>query len=244
MLAAITWLATGAGAQVAGDTLARLRVDGAALRTGDVAYQLSLTANEQVQSLGERIVTTTASTYAGVPSWLIVATGGRGVLESLDSLYLARDGLQPLHWSSTLGTARVAVAFALDTVFGATSTPVGRQNIVLPNPGKLVVTSEMLDALLQLEPLAVAWRDSVMMLIVDPVTTVVAPVALSVEGEERVNVPAGSFDCWIVSAAAQRGEAQLWVSKTGHTVVRSLQRLPQLGDAMLERVLLRSTPPF
>ncbi len=191
-----------------------------------------------------RDVTVGAASYGSAASWLVVASGGREPLLSLDSLYVDTVGFHPQHWSSTLGSARVAAAFALDTIFGATSSPEGRQNIVMPNPGRLVVSPEQLALLLSKAPLTTTWRDSITMLVTDPVATATAPATMAVNGDEKITVPAGTFDCWIVDVSAGRGEERLWVAKTGGVVVRAAQRVPQVaGDAILQRELVSAGPP-
>lgn len=221
------------------DTSSRFGVDGALLQPGDWRYAVSVKVDTQTRALGERVVRLAQGMYGPTPAWVLVTTGGRGTLGALDSLYLNALDLQPLHWSSRLGLARVAAAFALDTIFGATDSPLGKQNVVLPKPGRLVVTAEMLDAVLRLEPLAIGWRDSVMLLLTEPTAAVATPASVAVTGEEQVTVPAGPFDCWVVDVQAERGQTRLWVSKTGHVVVRSVQAVPSLGaGATVERVLV------
>lgn len=225
------------------DTASRFGVDGARLEPGEWRYAITVQADTQTRALGERDVSLARGMYGPMATWLLVATGGRGALRGVDSLYVNALDLQPLHWSSQLGLARVAAAFALDTIFGATDSPLGKQNIVLPKPGRLVVNGEMLDAVLRLEPLAMGWRDSVMLLLTEPTAAVATPAALAVTGEEQVTVPAGAFDCWIVDVQAASGQSRLWVSKTGQIVVRAVQPVPQLGaGAIVERVLVSGPP--
>ena len=99
------------------------------------------------------------------------------------------------------------------------------------------------DAVLASLPLANGWRDSASVLVVDAGGAATAPATLAVEGEERVTVPAGDFDCWIVSLETERGSERVWVTKQGQIVVRAEQVLPDLAGAVITRVLVQSDTP-
>ena len=73
--------------------------------------------------------------------------------------------------------------------------------------------------------------------------TAVAPATLAVEGEEHVTVPAGEYDCWIVSLETERASERIWVAKQGQVVVRAEQILPDLEGALMTRVLVQSDNP-
>lgn len=62
------------------------------------------------------------------------------------------------------------------------------------------------------------------------------PAQLRVVGEERVTVPAGTFDCWKVAVEASLGMQTYWVRKSDGVGVRALL---ERGDAMRELVLTR-----
>ena len=225
------------------DTASRFAVDGTQLQPGDWRYAVTVSVDSQTRSLGERDVSLARGMYGPLPAWVLVSSGGRGPLAASDSLYLGALNLQPLHWSARLGLAHVAAAFALDTIFGGTESPLGKQNIVMPRPGRLVINGEMLDAVLHLAPLAVGWRDSVMLLVTEPAAAVTTPAQLAVTGEETVTVPAGAFDCWVVDLQATNGQTRLWVSKSGQVVVRAVQAAPQLAPgATVQRELLAGAP--
>lgn len=225
------------------DTSSRFGVDGTRLDPGEWRYAVTVTADTQTRSLGERDVTLSRGLYGPTPAWLLVSSGGRGALDALDSLYVNALTLQALHWGTRLGLAKIGAAFALDTIFGASDSPLGKQNILLPKPGRLIVNGEMLDAVLRLEPLAIGWRDSVMLMLTEPTAAVTTPAQITVTGEEQVTVPAGAFDCWVVDVQAGSGQSRLWVSKTGQVVIRAVQAVPRLGaGTTVQRVLVAGPP--
>jgi hypothetical protein len=207
------------------------------------AYRLTLTRDTVTTAVGDQSVVISTLDYAGTPALLLARTGDQGVASVNDSLVVRRDDLRPLHWIASHGVARVAAEFTPDSVYGAMTSPLGRQNVVLPNRADLLVNSAAVDAVLETLPLAAAWRDSAQMLLIDSGGAALAPVTLSIEGEERITVPAGDFDCWIVGVETERASARMWVSKEGQLVVRSEQILPALDGAVLTRVLVQTDSP-
>jgi hypothetical protein len=217
----------------------RLTLDASHLQPGQYLYQLSLMRDSASTPIGDQLFVVSTLDYAGTPALLFVRNGRQGVALASDSLVVRRDDLRPLHWIATHGLARVAAEFTPDSVFGAMTSPLGKQNVVLPNRGDLLVNTMAVDAVVSSLPLSLAWRDSASLLVIDAGGSALTPATLAVEGEEHVTVPAGEFDCWIVSVEAERASERLWVTKQGQVVVRSEQVLPDLG-ATLVRTLAQS----
>jgi len=224
-------------------TIHRLALDPAKVQTARFAYRLTLTRDTTTSPIGDQQFGITTLDYAGTPAFLFARTGGQGVSTVSDSLVVRRDDLRPLHWIASQGPARVAIEFTTDTIFGAMTSPLGKQNVVLPNRGDLLVNTMAVDAVLGALPLSAAWRDSASMLLIDAGGAVVTPVTLAVDSEEHVTVPAGEFDCWVVTLETERAVARLWVTKEGQVIVRSEQVLPQLAGATLTRVLVQTDSP-
>ena len=220
----------------------RLSIDASRLHASRRAYRLVLT-DTSVRSLGEIESQVAESQHGGVSAWVLTRAGSQGVNAVVESLFVSRSTLRPLHWSATQGPARLAAEFVGDSIFGAMTSPLGRQNIVLRNRGDLLVNVGAVDAMLETLPLRDGWSDSATVLIVDPGGSAAVPVALSVVGEERIVLLSGDFECWVVQLESERGVERFWVTKREQVVVRSEQPLPQLGGAMLDRVLLRTDPP-
>jgi len=181
-----------------------------------------------------------SASYGGVPSWLLTESGTREESIIADSLWLDRSSFRPRHWSSAIGSAGLALEFSRDTIYGATTSPLRRRSIVLAAPGDLLVNAAMTEVLLRLLPLGPGVADSLSVLVVDVGGAAVLPAKLTVTGEERIVVVAGVYDAWVVELETERGSATYWVRKDGPVVLRSDQRLPQLGGAILRRELVRT----
>jgi hypothetical protein len=194
-------------------------------------------------AVGDQRFSISSLDYAGTPAFLLAREGQEGVAVLSDSLVIRRGDLRPLHWISAHGVARLAAEFTPDSVFGAMSSPLGKQSVILPNRANLLVNAMAVDVMLSAVPLTSTWRDSATMLLIDSGGSAMTPVALSVDGEEHTSTPAGDYDCWIVSVETERGSERLWVTKQGQIVVRAEQILPELGGFTLTRLLVQSDSP-
>lgn len=215
----------------------RFRVSAAALHAGQFLYQTVLERDASTTPLGSRTVSNTLTTYAGMPAWLMFETRTGAGIPASDSLIADTASLQPIHWNSQVGQARLGLEFRGDTAFGATTAPAGRRSIVAALPPGTIVSPAMLETELRLLPLAPGWRDSTTTLSVLLGATALLPTQLSVIGEDRVQVPAGSFDCWVVSVRAASAHGLYWVTKSDPIVVRSAIDVPSLGGAEMVNAL-------
>lgn len=226
------------------DTTAhRLPVDSTRIQAATFTYRLALTRDSVTSPIGDQRFVISFLDYAGTPAWMLAREGMQGVSATSDSLVVRRSDLRPLHWTVVHGLARVAAEFTADSIFGALSSPLGKQNVVLPNRADVLVSVMDVDAVLAALPLTLGWRDSATVLVIDAGGSAIAPATLAVEGEEHVTVPAGEYDCWIVSLETERGSERLWVTKQGQIVIRAEQVLPEQGGALLSRVLVQSDSP-
>jgi hypothetical protein len=228
-----------AAQQPADASSSHLRVDATALRPARYSYDLSVTRDGLMESLGTQTIAYTDATYAGTPSWLILEARSGSGISGLDSLMASRDALTPLHWGASTGLARLAAEFTRDTLYGATSSPLGKRSLVAPAPRGVIASEGMLDGLMQLAPIGDRWTADATLLVADLTGTRLVAARLTVEREEEVTVPAGTFPSWVVSLRTDSAEKWLWVSKDERMVVKSSQTLPQLNGAILERVLTR-----
>lgn len=213
------------------------RLDASALRPGQFVYETTLERNSTTTILGSRTVTVARTTYNATPAWLLLETRSNDGIPSVDSLLTDVTGLHPLHWSSTQGLSRLGAEFRGDTAFGATAAPSWRRSIIAVVPNGTMVSSAMLETALRLLPLQTGWEDSTTALSITLSNTAVVQTRLSVIGEDRVRVPAGTFDCWVVAVHADAARGLYWVTKQDPQIVRSVLDVPTLGGAQLVNAL-------
>lgn len=217
----------------------RPRFEPAALRPGQFVYQTTLERDAGTTILGTRTVSTSIASYAGTPAWLLLETRFGDGTPYTDSLFADLSGLRPMHWSAMLGASRLAAEFRGDTVFGMTSAPAGRRSMIGAIPNGAIVSTAMLETVLRLLPLQIAYEDSATIVSVTLGSNASLPTRFAVIGEDRVRVPAGTFDCWVVSVRAEAGRSLYWVTKRDPIVVRAALDVPTMGGAQLIYALTR-----
>ena len=215
-----------------------LSVDGTRLRPESRRFRLTVTRNGVATVVGERMVEIRELLHGGRPAWAIVEHRSVGATPSGDSVVVTRDGLAALHWEGMAGGARLAAAFAGDTMYAALGVGAERSTLVASTGAHTILSAGMLEAVLPQLPLAVGWNATVPLLIITPAAARVVSAALVVEREERIDVPGGGFDCWVVTVRTERTARQLGVSRDGRGVIRSIERLPDVGEVLLEQSLV------
>ena len=229
-----------ARAQNPADSAARRpRYDGMQLHPSQFVYLTTLERDASTVTLGTRTITVASATYVGAPAWLLTEARAGDGIPSADSLYTDFTTLRPIHWSATNGEAHLALEFRSDSAFGGTSSPGGRRSMSLAVPPGTLVSGAMLETVLRLLPLQMAWEDSMTTLSITVGNSAVVPARVAVIGEDRVRVPAGTFDCWVVSVHADQTKGLYWVTKTDPIVVRSTLDVPTMGGAQLVSALAR-----
>ena len=240
LFALLTLTARGAAGQdtvamVAPPTAARhvLGIDSMRLHPYRRTYEMFVVRGDSAQLIGEREVSMSAASYAGNSAWVIVETR-TGAVPASESLFVSA-GLRPMHWSSSLGQARLGIEFSGDSIYGVAASPSGRTNVVLGGRPDLIVSTAMLETILPLLPLGLNWVDSASVLQVDAASATVLPVALSVVGEEAVQVDSASLrPVWVVALRSETQTVLIWIEKESGEVRRVQQALPAHIGGMLE----------
>lgn len=229
---AVALPATVLGAQAPFSASRLLAFDPSRLTSGRFVYETVLEHDITSTSLGTRVVDAMPTTYNGANAWLLVESKTGGMITALDSLFVEQNGLRPLHWNSTIARAHLGIEFRNDSAFGGTSAPAGRQSVFSALPAGTVINGAMLETVLRTLPFNAAWEDSTTTLSVTLNGLTPLPTRIAVIGEDNVRVPAGQFDCWVVSVrAADLTRGLYWVTKRDPIVVRSALDVPGLNGA-------------
>jgi len=236
--AAAALLPLGARAQTAID----LETAAGAVRAGSWSYSSTLTSAGGSQGFGVRTITVTPATHRGEPAWLLVDAQQNPMGSAADSLYVGRADLASVrrvtHIVAPMGEMVLAMDFAADSARGELSAGGQKQALAMPNPRGAVVGDAAVLVLLPTLPLAQGWSGTLAVL--NPQLRGTAQLTLAVHGDEKVTVPAGTFDTWIVQAESGPASATYFVAKGGAgPVVKVVAALPQLGSTTVETVLER-----
>jgi hypothetical protein len=202
------------------------RPNGALLRAGTLRYALTLRKPDgQVVPLGSRLVTVGDTVLGGVPGWMIAEARTGTVLETTDSVYLARGDLTPERWISTIGRAQMAASITRDSMFGAVQSYQGRASFALALPAGALLSAGMVERMIELLPLQIGYRASATLILVEGASPRAVPAEILVERDERIDVGGLATDCWLVALRAGALEERLWVTKEGARVVRVEQAM-------------------
>lgn len=199
------------------------RPNGTLLRPGSFVYQLSSRRDTLVTPLGQRTVTVSETVFAGSPSWLIAESRTGTAVPTSDSLFLARADLTPERWVATIGRAQLATSFGRDSMYVAMQTYQGRTSLVTPLPAGALLTAGMVERIVELLPLQAGFRTGATLVLFGMGGPRAIPAEIRVEGEERVELPTGPVDCWVVVLRGGDLTERLWVSRDASRVVKTEQ---------------------
>lgn len=229
------WPTAAMGQEVsAQDTIGRARyplLDKAAgriLRIGLWRYRATMTTDGLVTTeQGERTFSIAPATVHGAEALAIVTSGrGRYTPERFsDSLVVTRDSLRLLRRTRRYGKNPRGMDF-----------PGEPPRYLSWREADINWVGSAYRALFQLTPLNDSWRGSVYVpWITYPDRVSALAIDLRVIGAERITVPAGSYDTWVVSVRFRDQEARVYVSKDRGLVVKIA--MPMGDDAVWEQVL-------
>jgi hypothetical protein len=169
-----------------------------------------------------RAIAISTGTYEGQRVWVV--TGG---LPSSDTVLVDPATLRPLRYVRPMLHSRLVQQYTHDSVAELlhVARPKERERMLrgelsLPDSGvgPLLVSwsPHSLEVLVQALPLTRAWRGGVYTVgwisLADRVPAF-ASLDLRAIGEERVTVPAGTFDCWRLEVREGDVRSLLWVSR-------------------------------
>lgn len=207
------------------------RVPTRAMQSGSWNYRATMTTDGLVTTeQGTRRFSIEPITVDGVPALAIVTYGtGRYAPEGFtDSLIVSRDSLRLLRRYKRFGRYPYRRDF-----------PATPPLYMTWRDADINWVGSVYRALFQLTPLNDSWRGSVYVpWFTSPNRAQFFPMDLRVIGSERLALPAGTFDTWVVGVGFRNLEARVYVDKTQGIVVKTA--MPMGEDAVWEQVLTGS----
>jgi hypothetical protein len=238
-------------------------LDASRAHAGTWTYETCTTTDDVLTQCGSRLtIVVREAQRAEQPAWLMIQrlaflSGWSSTKDTIyvppDTTYFARQTLRPIYWAMTGERIRAVRRFTPDSLREAVDItgPHPRSwhsSAKLPGAAHdpLVLRWARFDValLLQTLPLDRGWQGSVYSVGLIgrvPGASPFAPLDFRVVGSERINVPAGRFDCWKVEV--QIGDETvmtLWASKDRGWLVKTRQGEP---DWRTETTLVSTTPP-
>jgi hypothetical protein len=227
-------------------------IDGSAIRPLTLAYEFTVTADSEPLQKSERGITTiTGATYQSLPAWRVTNRWLGHASDIAETTYVDRRTLRPFaRVAHNVGPSRFIVEqrFTGDSLLGTMRTrersrPLARALPPSSTVGPWLVGEGMPVALLLAVKLRSGWRGGAVIVGWGGVRSdLTYPIELAVEGDERIIVPAGTFDCWRLSLVDRHHELTMWVRKSDQLTVMSRDTSRTPGQ--LRQVVLLSARPL
>jgi hypothetical protein len=243
------WLTADAYAAQPGITPPVTGIDGTRVRPGRWTYEMRTVRGGRVVGGVERgAVEVRPASFEGRQAWSISDGWGGHADDLRETTVMDARTLRPLHRiARNVGYSHYVVEqwFPGDSVRGTMTAP-GKRHVIarrLPARGGPFLAGEgAVMALMRAVRLAPGWRGSLSTLGWGAVESDLAyPVALRVDGEGRIRIPSGTFDCWRVRAGAGPHPRAFWVRKSDQVPILSRTN-PAADGTASEWVLVAEQP--
>ncbi|HTL96646.1 MAG TPA: hypothetical protein VL157_13930 [Gemmatimonadaceae bacterium] len=193
-------------------------------------YVISLVTGESTpQRIGFRTLSLTDTTYAGTPAWLVIDSRQMQTVTYAESLFVARADLRPLYRVEHTPTGQTVSRYAADSIRTVFDDDSGHVAVAMAAERGALPTLYLVEGLIGASSLGPRWAATTRMTAIGRDSSGVVSIALRTVGQERTNVPDGSFDAWVLSLALGKSEETLWVRKSDGVVLR--EELPVSGMA-------------
>lgn len=240
-VAGLVSAAAPASAQAAGVTAAPpLAAPGVVsrLKPMKLLYVISLLTGEGTpQRIGFRTVSLTDTTYDGTPAWLVIDARQMQTVSYAESLYVARADLRPLYRIEHTPDGQIVSQFAADSIRTVFDDDSGHVAVAMPSAPGALPTLYLIEGLLAASSLGQGWAATAPLTVIDKHKSGVVTLALRTVGQEKLDVPDGLFDAWVVSLTLANGEETFWVRKSDGVVLREQAPVAGMAGAKVEQLL-------
>ncbi|HEV2751130.1 MAG TPA: hypothetical protein VGV12_11465 [Gemmatimonadales bacterium] len=235
-------------------------VDASRVQAGTWTYDMCATIDEVLTKCHNRLtITVREAVRAEQPAWLMIqklvgqTPTGDTFYVPPDTTYFVRQTLRPIEWSMTGERIHAARHFAHDSLREAVDITGphprswrARAKLPTAEDAPLVLRWARYDVamLLQALPLVRGWQGSVYSVGLIgrvPGASPFPPLDFRVLGSDRIDVPAGRFNCWkIEMRTGDETPLTLWASKDRGWLIKT-----RGGgrDFLTESTLISATPP-
>ncbi|MBC7790292.1 MAG: zf-HC2 domain-containing protein [Anaerolineae bacterium] len=226
------------------------RVDGKLLKPGHFRFERRLIDSAgRSRTTSRGVVDIALASYDGRQAWRLVQSWTDSIVE-LDTIFVESHNLRPIGRVSRVRPYMrydeivVRQHFAGDSVLGWMHTdrtfgrPVRRR--LPPEFGPYLPSEALAPFFLETVNVAAGWRGTLSVVGWAVVQNdVYFPLALRVVGDERITVPAGTFDCWRIEIASGKASVDFWVRKSDGFGVRTRKRSRAVPGEVEEVVYVR-----
>ncbi|HKV50527.1 MAG TPA: hypothetical protein VJO52_04935 [Gemmatimonadaceae bacterium] len=201
-------------------------------------YVISLQTGEGTpQRIGFRTLSLTDATYDGASAWLVIDSRRMHTVTLAESVYVARADLHPLYRVEHVPDGETVSRFAADSIRTVFDGDSGRMAVAMQSAPGALGTLYLIEGLLAASSLGPTWAATARMTAIDRQESGVVSLSLRTVGQEKIDVPDGLFDTWVVSLQLGKSEEKLWVRKSDGVVLREELPVIGMGGAKLELLM-------
>lgn len=191
-------------------------------------YAISLVTGESTpQRIGFRTLSLTDTTYQGTPAWLVIDARQMHTAEYAESVYVSRANLEPLYRIEHTPTGQTVSRYSADSIRTVFDDDSGRVAVAMANDRRALPTLYLIEGLIAASSLGPKWSASATLAAIGKHESGMGAMVLRTVGDERIGVPDGTFDAWVVSLTLGKSEEKFWVRKTDGVVLK--EQLPVVG---------------
>lgn len=207
-----------------------------ALSPSKRVYVARIFSEGQAHRLGFRTLELTSTTYGGADAWLLMESRKIGTIVLAESLFVSKSTGAPLHRVAHTPDSQVDTDYRPDSVVTTFTGDSGKTRIALPDEAGLVGNIYWLEPVIATLPLAQGWKDSATTLFVGPHDHARVVMQMEIVGQDSVEVPDGTYDCWMMNLQVGETQEHLWIRKSDRVLIK--QDTPVAGIAAAKVQLL------
>jgi hypothetical protein len=200
-------------------------------------YVARLFSDGQAHRLGFRSLELSDGTYDGANAWLLMESRTVGNLILAESLYVSKSTLSPLHRVVHTADQVITTHFAADSIVTTFSGDSGNTRVALAEERNLVGNIYWLEPLFASLPLAQGWKGEATTLFIGPRDHARVVMKMEVMGQDSVEVPDGTFDCWAMNLQVGDTEEHLWIRKSDRVLIKQDTPVAGIAGAKVQLLL-------
>jgi hypothetical protein len=189
------------------------------------------------QRIGFRTISLTEATYRGTPAWLVVEVRQMHTVAYAESLYVSKADLTPMHRVRRTPTSTVVSEYGADSIRTTFDDDSGHVTGAMADEPGLLAGLYLIEPLIGASQLDAQWATTSRLAAIGRDESGVVDVETRVVGAEKVQIPDGTFDAWVVTMRIGSSGETFWVRKTDGVVLKEVVPALGMAGATVEAVL-------
>jgi hypothetical protein len=200
-------------------------------------YVARIFSDGQAHRLGFRSLELSDATYNGANAWLLMESRTMGTVVLAESLFVSKSNGAPLYRVAHTPDSQIDTHFTPDSVVTTFSGDSGVVRVSLPDEAGLVGNIYWLEPVLATLPLANGWKGNATTLFVGRHDHARVVMQMEVVGQDSVQVPDGTFDCWMMNLQVGDTQEHLWIRKSDRVLIKQDTPVAGIAGAKVQLLL-------